>query len=409
VPQVLKSFVRNARPRIALLCWLPLFASLCLFRANAQQLSVDVGGANLRYADTLNTSALLLSPTFQIRSARAAARALGTFAQLDAGAWTAQASVDAAWYTPARFLGPLLGEVSGSAGGSVHQDGARTGQFLGLVRVHTPGSRRGAWVGAGVGTTSDGDAWRSIRQAELGGWLRHSSASAMLTMAPTVVDDTIHYFDTEVRLGWERPLLEFNVVAGLRLGERSLALGSTDRAWGNASFIYWVKPWAGLLAGGGTYPVDLTQGFPGGRFFSLGLRFRRPMGRAPAELTLEDRVTEPAVVALSDGMDAFESMRASSGHYLLRIRVRGAQSVEIAADFTNWKPVTLHPAGAGWWTVSLPIAIGAHQMNARVNGGPWLVPPGLSVVEDEFGGRVGILNIAGDAAGGPSSPSIDVR
>src|SRR5262245_11827337 len=220
--------VRNAHLRLALVFWLLLFASLFPFRANAQELSVDLGGANLRYADTLNASAVLLSPTFQIRSARATARALGTFAQLDAGAWTAQASVDASLYTTARFLGPLIGEINGSAGGSAHQDGTRTGQFLGLMRLHTPGSGQGAWVGAGVGMSSDGDVWRSIRQAELGGWLRRSSASAMLTMAPTMVD-AIQYFDTEVRLGWETPSLEFTVVAGLRSGERSPALGSTDR------------------------------------------------------------------------------------------------------------------------------------------------------------------------------------
>jgi len=27
----------------------------------------------------------------------------------------------------------------------------------------------------------------------------------------------------------------------------------------------------------------------------------------------------------------------------------------------------------------------------RLNGGPWVAPPGLSTVRDEFGGEVGLL------------------
>jgi hypothetical protein len=30
-------------------------------------------------------------------------------------------------------------------------------------------------------------------------------------------------------------------------------------------------------------------------------------------------------------------------------------------------------------------------MNLRLNGGQWLVPPGLLSMLDEFGGRVGLL------------------
>jgi len=39
----------------------------------------------------------------------------------------------------------------------------------------------------------------------------------------------------------------------------------------------------------------------------------------------------------------------------------------------------------------MPIARGTHQINLRVNGGRWIVPPGLTPITDEFGGAVGLL------------------
>jgi hypothetical protein len=34
---------------------------------------------------------------------------------------------------------------------------------------------------------------------------------------------------------------------------------------------------------------------------------------------------------------------------------------------------------------------GTYRLNVRVDGGEWVAPPGLLDVEDEFGGRVGLL------------------
>jgi len=54
--------------------------------------------------------------------------------------------------------------------------------------------------------------------------------------------------------------------------------------------------------------------------------------------------------------------------------------------------VKLTPSASGAvWRLSMPIARGTHQINLRVNGGRWLVPPGLTPITDEFGGAVGLL------------------
>ena len=75
----------------------------------------------------------------------------------------------------------------------------------------------------------------------------------------------------------------------------------------------------------------------------------------------------------------------------LRVNAPRAQLVEVTGDFTNWEPVPMLPTSGGWWAVTLPITPGKYQMNLRLDGGKWLVPPGLLSMADEFGGTVGLL------------------
>jgi len=89
----------------------------------------------------------------------------------------------------------------------------------------------------------------------------------------------------------------------------------------------------------------------------------------------------------------FKARHPSKGLVALEISAVGAKTVEVSGDFTAWKPVRLTPSPDGVWRISLPIAVGAHQVNVRVNGGRWLVPPGLTPITDEFGGAVGLLVI----------------
>jgi len=87
----------------------------------------------------------------------------------------------------------------------------------------------------------------------------------------------------------------------------------------------------------------------------------------------------------------FRALPPFHGAVLLEVTAFGARQVEVSGDFTSWKAVKLSSSGGGVWQVSLPITRGTHQMNIRVNGGPWLVPPGLPRLTDEFGGPVGLL------------------
>ena len=76
---------------------------------------------------------------------------------------------------------------------------------------------------------------------------------------------------------------------------------------------------------------------------------------------------------------------------LIRVRAPGAESVTLTGDFTDWQPVPMLRADGDRWEVTWPITPGVHRVNVRVNNGEWIVPRGLRVELDDFGGAVGIL------------------
>jgi hypothetical protein len=67
--------------------------------------------------------------------------------------------------------------------------------------------------------------------------------------------------------------------------------------------------------------------------------------------------------------------------------------VELAGDFTDWEAREMVRADEETWVLRAPLARGLHRLNVRVDGGPWVVPAGITSTEDGFGGRVGLLVI----------------
>jgi hypothetical protein len=47
----------------------------------------------------------------------------------------------------------------------------------------------------------------------------------------------------------------------------------------------------------------------------------------------------------------------------------------------------------GRWTVTVPLTAGTHRINARIDGGSWIVPAGLTTMSDDYAGEVGLLVI----------------
>src|SRR5262249_37528774 len=143
---------------------------------------------------------------------------------------------------------------------------------LGFGRAYATFGTSGMWGGAGVGSTWDGDTWRSVKQAELGAWVERDRLTTLGTISPVVVEDTLRYTDYEVALRYPAARFELGLTAGTRTGKVGPEIGGTSRMWGSVTGVLWLFPSVGLVANAGSYPVDFTQGYPGGRFVSLALR-----------------------------------------------------------------------------------------------------------------------------------------
>lgn len=373
-----------------------LAAVLLIARAShAQRVesSLDVGGAALRYADTLTTGAATVTPHLVADWGSAFVEAYGTYSQFTAGGWSTQGSLSASHFTPARH--GLLGELGGFAGGSTHGDGTRTGEVIANGRLHLTRSNSEVFLGIGGGRTWDATAWRNVLLGEAGASLSSGVTSAMFTITPTIVNDSIKYADTQATLSWNSEVVDLGALLGFRLGGQLTTLSTNVKSWASVSAVYWMTPRIAIAAGGGNYPVDPTQGFPGGRFVSLSLRLsqrQRPTQARNDQTGQESRFSAPAP-EMGPAVTGFIASRGAGDAVTLRANVPGAQRVEINGDFTNWVPLQLAPATGGWWSTTVPIKRGQYQMNLRVNGGPWIVPPGMLSIADEFGGTFGLLII----------------
>ena len=347
--------------------------------------TLDAGGVAIQYADTLSGVAATFTPHVFGDWGNRIADLSGTYSQFGSN-WSIQGTASASLFSR---VGGFLGELSLFGGGSSHRDGSRTGELLANARVHLQRRSSELFAGVGGGTTSFGDQTRTIVLGELGAETDLDNAVATFSITPVTMGDSIKYADSQLSFVMQRPLFDLSALVGGRVGDQLTSLGGTARVWGNVSVSRWLTSNFAVVASGGTYPIDPTQGYPGGRFVSLGLRIA----------SAARRVSSPSIDVSASPSDSnvasvvkFLTER-NAGVVTFRIFAPSAQNVELTGDFTNWEPLAAAPVGDGWWTVARPLIIGKYQMNLRIDGGKWVVPPGLLAIVDEFGGNVGLLVI----------------
>ncbi|MBW8840080.1 MAG: hypothetical protein JF602_09565 [Gemmatimonadetes bacterium] len=203
----------------------------------------------------------------------------------------------------------------------------------------------GAWVGGGAGRTWDGFSGRKILAGEVGAWMKAAGATVVASTAPTSVDDSLRYADSQLSAHWSQSSVEVGAEIGVRSGATGAIIGGFGRHWGSVAVTTWLAPRVGLILSGWTYPIDLTQGFPGGRFLTLSMRLRS----SPTDT----REFNPGGIgkASSELGITFKARHPSKGLVALEISAVGAKTVEVSGDFTAWKPVRLTPSPDGVWRI----------------------------------------------------------
>jgi hypothetical protein len=292
----------------------------------------------------------------------------------------AQGTLSGSLFT--RPKGPFRGEVAGLVGGTSHQTVGSTSSILAHVRLHwlEPRGGGGLWIGAGAGENHDPLGTRGILLATGGGWLRRGPLSLSATLRPTRFDEG-EYLEVETLARLRGRHLELSLGGGTRSGAR---VGERT-AWGEVEGVLWVRHHLGLVGGFASFPSDPTRGLLGGRSAAIAIRLstrtppavRTPIPRAGTATTLPE----------------FELWNLRAELRLVRIRAPSAISVELMGDFTDWAPRALTRSPDGLWELTLPISPGAHHVNIRFDGGPWRVPGGVTEIEDDFDGMVGLIAV----------------
>ena len=216
----------------------------------------------------------------------------------------------------------------------------------------------------------------------------HTTSTTTRVLDSSRIAGARRWAETQGTIIWDARRWSAELLVGGRLAGRDVPAGF----WAGAELAVRLSHPLSLVVGGGTasgtrFMLDAEH-----RYVTLGLRLR-PWSSASAPVA---RAPEPY-----DELAAFGVAAIAPGRYRLSLSAPRAHSVELSGDFTGWKAVPLVRGEDGRWSVSLVIAPGTHRLNARVDGGAWIVPAGLTTMSDDFAGEVGMLVIEGGPAATP--------
>jgi len=164
-----------------------------------------------------------------------------------------------------------------------------------------------------------------------------------------------------------------------------------------------IAPWASVVgqwASRDASGVHGTLALTDARW-QLGIRLaerpaRRPPRRSPSIAGPGDVETVRVEVASV----APDSSSPAALVPMARVRVQlagalaGGRLVEVEGDLTEWQPAALRPEGHRTFAASFPVTTAVVRLRLRVDGGPWLLPPGAATQRDDFGDEVAVFVLA---------------
>jgi hypothetical protein len=142
----------------------------------------------------------------------------------------------------------------------------------------------------------------------------------------------------------------------------------------SASAVLWQTSSRAFTVSVMRLPADFVHRADALRMVTIGMRF----GERPGAAQQSDAARPTVTVTDREGVQQ------------LRVRAPGARHVEVMGDFTGWEPVELSPKGE-LFERTMPIASGTHRLLLRIDGGTWIPAANTPPVNDDLGGRVGLL------------------
>lgn len=336
----------------------------------------------------------------------------------------ADGSLSASLVTPTAHH--FRGELIGNASRAFFDQSLQNDQLDGQARLHMLFSQRGGfWVGGGMARpwriavvssvdVTGGGAWTRVGDAMLSGTytnffftkvaatrdstgatqscgthneplsLSGGTASLSSSSTATAASDCrrqSRFSDLEGSVNWAYGWLELTGQAGYRFGD-SYDVTPDSRRWAAGSAVVWITNRVAAVMGGGRVPANPSRGLPARNYANFGLML---------SYSSIPRTTVPVKPLTVAAVKDFEVRALSTGTQKITVRVGGVETVEVMGDFSDWSPLVLMRRGRDLWDITLPVTAGVHEINLRLDGGPWVAPPGLPTRRDSFNGDVGLL------------------
>lgn len=374
-------------------CWATPVAAACTLlsvRAAAGQTTatVDLGVSSVHYDGFLPSGATAITPALRWIRPAASLSARGTYVRFESGNRSLQGSLAGSLLMPSAAR-RWRAEISGSLGASSYRDFARFWHAVSEARLHWLGTDRGAWAGGAVGRTSYGAAARPVATLSAGFWARRPNLTVTLWTSHAHIGDTV-YTDLESSAHAEHGVLALDASLGARVASR----GGGHGVFEEGSVTVALGERTAAVVSAGRYPTDAITGTISGRYVTVALRVHTAALR---RFLIRDRRPTPAPRegAADSGslgpMPELEVTVAPARRVRLVVRVADAAQVELAGDFTDWRPIALTRAAPGVWDAVFDLASGVHRVNVRVDGAAWSVPAGTTRAPDDYGGTVGLF------------------
>lgn len=368
--------------------------------------ALDLGAGTYRPDRAIPGGIASIAPSLRIRRGLFEVAAVGNYSDAPAGRWNFQGGGTGTLRTPR--LGPLQGEVFGQVDWTSHYRVEGTTTISGGARASvSPSERIRLWLGRSQGSAATLGGRRPLQRSEVGtsAWVGgvHLNLSLLRTSfdlmsgpnlgvtpdsgspsRPQIVNGDsgrverrLALTDAVVSGQWRFASVMFDAMVGRRFSNATPEL----TIWG-VSAVRSLTPTVALVAAAGRAASDPVTSVPGSRYYVLGLR-----------LILDGSASAVPLLAAPPPASAGEDTPFRVGPPVpagreVMVRAPGARTVELAGDFTDWRPIPLLPWGDGSWRVTLRIAPGVHRLAVRTDQGEWHAPPGTRPIASEFGGEV---------------------
>ena len=393
-----------------------LAAQLVSGRLEAGQFTVSDG--------VLPASALRFAPSFQFDLPHGRISAHASALLSEQNLQIADGIVSGTFTTPTVY--GVRAEMIGNASRAVDQRSLGSDQVDVQTRIHVPFRQAGGlWFGGGVAKpwrvavissadVLDGGVWGKLGDgtskfgvATLTATFTNFSfskvasvrdSSTALSCAPAAVgnlpstsalEDGVstacerqsRFSDMEGVLQWEVGPLEMRAQGGYRFGD-SYDVTPNSRRWSSARATFWLNERIAIIGGGGRQPALPLRGLPARSFGMAGLEIAySPVSKNAIPVALPHMVL----------VKKFEMQPGTDEMRKIVIRVGGVEKVDVMGDFSDWSPLTLVRRGRDLWELNVPLSPGMYHINVRVDGGPWMAPPGIPTMHDGFSGDVGLI------------------